>query len=1146
MEAALRVALDRHGMSVESAATASVVEAVTAAAPDLVVLIGDAVIDGGAPVLRHLAENPTTSVVPVALLSNDTSLDQRLRAFRSGAVAVVQRGASADAIARQVAQLARELPERSGQSTGELGEATLDELLALVSKELRSGILSVEPQGRRNESDPVRVVLGAGGPVAAALKEFVQRLKPLIAKAEPLRYELLEESGGRLRLFDDGDENATADLELLRHLRVLLMDNDPGRADVLAQALRDHGSLVGVTDVSVGGLDRARSLDPEVVILDSSAIEGPGFEAVRTLRRDPRLRWASLLVARWDELWPRGAATPDLEQLAGRIAPLTEHDRTLRARATAEPHFDTRLELTGPSRLLRTLVRLPGTRHVTIRGARATIEVDVADGLVVGAQGTSQVDEPRPIEGMAALAGLLNLSAGRVRVEGRGHPSAANVMLPVDEALDRAAREESPVKASVLPPNKRAASKIDPPGAYGPAASLRKRSPSPSAGVAPAGSERARKPSNPFPSVEALRTAPAPPPASEEHDDESPIDESDLAMTMLHPSATSVDGSSKPAKTSDLRWEESSGDRKLGRDGASFPAKPRSGALPAPPLAGNGASARSNHRYVPPPPPASRRPMGGLPSGPPKPVVRTLSQTAPARPAAPRPPASSRPIPEPPAETTPPRAARKRTIVGVAPPVELSGTTYGPAARLDAERGPTQGPPKGPLSQPAPRKRASTLLGAGIIGEGPSSARPERGGLPELPPIPGEERTIPDAPPALGFDDLPPLPEDRAGEGSQLSADSLFGDLEQATASEGTRDDPTAAMPLEPMELPELPSDEIALDPPTDGGLGAARSSAPGLHLGATDRAEHTEKVGIDPTRPVPLRRDITDLSDGQLPAGSLPPTAITSMIPPPRASRTPRRIAYVAAGMVAAAVVGGALAAATKPNEHTAHAIAPTAPSTARPASPRAEAPREEASSAGAPATEAAPAEAQAAGAPATGAAPSEATPTEASPNPPPTGAPPAEAPPAEAPPAEAQAAELPPPDLQDVAGITPDSALPRDRARASDILVEDADRLAEAGLQDLAERALGHALELDRRNPQAFEALARLHLARRDYDEAIHYAEEAVRVRRRRAEYYLLLGDCLLAAGRRDEARDAWTRGLHVQNIRPLRERLEANGGL
>src|SRR5690606_33454183 len=183
------------------------------------------------------------------------------------------------------------------------------------------------------------------------LSDFVTRLKPLIAKAEPLRYELLEEPGGRLRLFG-ADDKGTASLHLLAGMRVLVMDHDPGRADGLAQALREHGSLVGVTDVGPAGLDRARALGPEVIILDSAAIEGEGYDTVRSLRIDTHLRWAALLVARWDERWPAGLPAPDLELLAGRLAPLTEHDRALHTRAETEQSFDTRLELTGPARLM--------------------------------------------------------------------------------------------------------------------------------------------------------------------------------------------------------------------------------------------------------------------------------------------------------------------------------------------------------------------------------------------------------------------------------------------------------------------------------------------------------------------------------------------------------------------------------------------------------------------------------------------------------------------------------------------------------------------------------------------------------------------------------------------------------------------------
>ncbi|MFW6051408.1 MAG: hypothetical protein ACODAU_09550 [Myxococcota bacterium] len=454
MELALRVALDRRGMQVKSASAGEAVDSAAQVAPDLILLVGDAARGEGEAVLRYLAENPATAVVPVTLLSEEISLEQRMRAFRSGAVAVIPRGASADAMAEKVVRVLDELPQRPGTTAGELGEATLDDLVEWVKKELRTGILTVEPTEGSDEATPMRLVLGAGQPVAEAMEAFVERLRPLIARAEPLRYEFREEAGSRLALLDDlnADEEPDADPSLLSGLRILLMDGDPVRVDTVATALRGRGAVVGVTDASEQGLDRVGGLDPEVVIFDAKAIEGPGFEAVRRMRRDVRMRWSSLLVVRWDELWPDSKAPLPVGTLAGHLAPLIENDRRLTERAGKELRFDTRLELTGPGRLLRALARAGPTLHLLVRAAKATLELDLSEGLVVGAKGTTAGNGERSLEGTAALAGLLALGSGRVHVERRGHPTVMNVMAPVDEALDAAAKEAPPIPISFRPP----------------------------------------------------------------------------------------------------------------------------------------------------------------------------------------------------------------------------------------------------------------------------------------------------------------------------------------------------------------------------------------------------------------------------------------------------------------------------------------------------------------------------------------------------------------------------------------------------------------------------------------------------------------------------------------------------------------------
>ncbi|MEM9187559.1 MAG: tetratricopeptide repeat protein [Myxococcota bacterium] len=445
LDAAIRKALDAKGLFVESCASLAVQRAVRVAAPDLVLLVGDAARDQGRRVLRLLANHPATSVIPVVVLSDEPSLDDKLIAFRHGAVGVVPRSASADEIAGRIAKLAIELPDRKGGAAGELGEASFEELMSLVRQELHSGILSVHSPGM--ETDGVRVVLGAGRPVAAALKEFVDRLKPHVSESESLRYSFHEAPGGRLQFLDL--ETKSGDLSVLDGRRVLVVDHDPGRADALTQELRDRGATVVVTDPAGESLARAQGLDPEIIVFDAATLDGPDFELVRRIRRDLRLRWASLLLVNWSEIWPDRSHAIDMEKFAHRVAPLVEQVTELRDLAERRDQFDTRLEITGPGRLLRTLIGVNRTLHATISHSRIMVEVDIAEGLIVGA--VAHLPDNRNLEGLEALAALMAIGSGRVRVEQRPRPNVANIMAPVDDTLAQAAELPLPIKPSVYP-----------------------------------------------------------------------------------------------------------------------------------------------------------------------------------------------------------------------------------------------------------------------------------------------------------------------------------------------------------------------------------------------------------------------------------------------------------------------------------------------------------------------------------------------------------------------------------------------------------------------------------------------------------------------------------------------------------------------
>jgi tetratricopeptide (TPR) repeat protein/DNA-binding NarL/FixJ family response regulator len=450
-EPALRVALARHRVYVETATVESAVETVIVTAPDLVLLANDAAADGGRALLTKLAASPSSSVVPVAILDDNPALDLRLQAFRHGAAAVIARSASMDQIAEQIARLAREIPER-GEALGQVGEATLAEFVSALSSELRSGILSVQPGDK--SAEPVRLVLGSGRPLAAFIDDFVTRVRRHVVHAEPLKYEFDDRAGGTVKLLDPSDLSFDEPGASVKGLRVALADDDSARADSVAQELRSRGATVVVTDLnpSEARFARLRQADPQVLIAGEQHLQGHGYELLRRMRKDTRLRWASLLVVRWEELWSDSLSVPALDRLAAALGGLAEADSSLVELATQNTAFDTRLEITGPARLLRALVTTPHALRVSIANPRLSVSIDISEGLVVGASAHPPHDPATTYDGALALAGLLVLSSGKVLVDPVKQPAVTNVMSTVDVALNMADSEPAPIAPSIPMP----------------------------------------------------------------------------------------------------------------------------------------------------------------------------------------------------------------------------------------------------------------------------------------------------------------------------------------------------------------------------------------------------------------------------------------------------------------------------------------------------------------------------------------------------------------------------------------------------------------------------------------------------------------------------------------------------------------------
>jgi tetratricopeptide (TPR) repeat protein/DNA-binding NarL/FixJ family response regulator len=470
-EPALRAALARHRVYVETTTPDAVAETVIAAAPDLVLLVGAAARDGGSEVLETLMSSPVCSVIPIAILDDNAALDMRLRAFRHGAAAVIPPSASIDAIAEQVAKLAREIPERGSESLGVVGEATLSEFVGALSKELRSGILSVHTG--KGEDEAVRLVLGSGRPLAAFIDDFVRQVKAHVVHAEPLRYEFAEHAGGTVTLLDPEAPEHEPERISVKGVRVALADDDTGRADSVAQELRARGVSVVVTDLAPTDLRFAklRQVDPEILLIGEAHVKGPGYELLRRMRRDTRLRWASLLVVRWEEIWSDTLSVPALDRLETALAALSEADRTLHDWAETGETFDARLEITGPARCLRAITASPRPLRVTVNNPRITVSIDISDGLVVGATAESRSGPAQHWDGAVALSAFMVLSSGRIHITPVSQPAQTNVMATIDVALNMADSEPAPITPSI--PSAAAASMRPPPGELPISTSLR-------------------------------------------------------------------------------------------------------------------------------------------------------------------------------------------------------------------------------------------------------------------------------------------------------------------------------------------------------------------------------------------------------------------------------------------------------------------------------------------------------------------------------------------------------------------------------------------------------------------------------------------------------------------------------------------------
>lgn len=449
MQEALAVALTRHNVESEVTSVGAVLDAVVAATPKLVLILGDAAKGGGKLVLGALRSAALDETVPVAVLLDDTSLDARLEAIRQGASAVIPRSASADQIARRIAEIAH--AGSVGQLRAELiGDTTLSELLGVVGKQIAR---TVAPALAGDDADHGLFHLNLGGQeVIDLVDDFAAKLGTKIVRTDVAGEALDRDVDGAELL----GERAMAEAKSLGDvdgLRIVLADDDSGRADGVAAELRRLGATVVVTGLTPRDerMARLRQVDPMVLLMRSEDVKAQGSRLLERMRADLRLRWASLVAADWDELGGPVDAGRVIETLMGQIAKAGDSERALRARADSGAPFDVRLEGIGPARALRALSECSRPVRMTVHNPRIRVVVDLSEGLVVGATATIHGEPPRTVEGPAALSALLMLGSGRLTVDPIAAAGVLNVMSTVSSALDVAETESPPIAPSWPP-----------------------------------------------------------------------------------------------------------------------------------------------------------------------------------------------------------------------------------------------------------------------------------------------------------------------------------------------------------------------------------------------------------------------------------------------------------------------------------------------------------------------------------------------------------------------------------------------------------------------------------------------------------------------------------------------------------------------
>jgi len=359
--------------------------------PDLVVSdISMPEMDGYA-VLRALQADPGTARVPVVFLTAHREFQERVRAFRFGAVDYITKPFSRDALLRRVERVFEDRLARPGVDERPGDRASVDKLLREVQKESRSGLLTLT--GAAGGTHAVAVIEGGRVVESTLSEEGGERAS--FRELDLDREQIASHSPSRL----PGDATRLPPLESLPEVfRTLLVadDNDLFRA-FLKDVLVRRGFTVHEARDGEEALRVALERRPWLIVTDVNMPRVDGVEFCRRVRSHSLIRHTPLIfLSGWDDYKDRyrgleaGAdeflsKDTSIRELLIRIQILLKRYSDLGARSWRGPGMEGRVEVVGAPGLLQMchLGRLTGVCSIGSGGKKA--ELKFKQGDLVGA-----------------------------------------------------------------------------------------------------------------------------------------------------------------------------------------------------------------------------------------------------------------------------------------------------------------------------------------------------------------------------------------------------------------------------------------------------------------------------------------------------------------------------------------------------------------------------------------------------------------------------------------------------------------------------------------------------------------------------------------------------------------------------------------